>query len=60
MVTFIVCALRTLEERPPEGVPKEEFGQIVVKKSSLGDRTKVLSTPSAAALGGEAWRRNVC
>ena len=29
------------------------------KKTSQGDRTKVQSTPLAAARGGEAWRQNV-
>jgi len=53
-------ALRTPEERLPSGAPKEEFGWMIFgKKKSLGDRTKVQSTPSAAARGGEAWRWNV-
>ena len=35
--------LRTPEERSPSGAPKEEFGRMIFqKKSSLGDRTKVL------------------
>jgi len=52
--------LHTLEERLPSGAPKEEFGRIIFEqKSSLRDCTKVKSTPSAAARGGEALRRNV-
>jgi len=44
----------------PSGAPKEEFGLMTLeKKSSLGDRTNVQSTPSAAARECEAWRRNV-
>ena len=50
-------ALRTLKERLPSGVPKEEFGRMIFEKISfIGDRTKVKSTPSAAARGDEAWR----
>ena len=53
-------ALRTPGERLPSGASKEEFGRIIFEnKSALGDRIKVQSTPSAAARGGEAWRRNV-
>jgi len=48
------------DERLHSGVPKKEFGRMIFKKqSSMGDRTKVQSTPSAAARGGKAWRRNV-
>jgi len=40
--------------------PKEEFGRMIFEKeSSMGDRTKLQSTPSAAARGSKAWRRNV-
>jgi len=54
------CALRTPEERLLSGAPKEEFGRIIFEtKSSLGDCTKVQSTPWAAASGGGAWRWNV-
>jgi len=52
--------MHTPEERLPSGGPKEEFGLMIVEKQSfLGDRTKVQSTTSAAARGGEAWRWNV-
>jgi len=47
--------LRAPEERHPSGAPKEEFGRMIFKnKSSLGDRTKVQSTPWAAVRGGES------
>jgi len=53
--------LRTLEERLPSGAPKKEFDRMIFeKKSSLGGRTKVQTTPSATARGGEAWHWNVC
>jgi len=53
--------LRTPEERLPSGAPKEEFGRMIFEKeSSLGDSTKFQSMPSAAARGGEVWRRSVC
>ena len=58
--SFVLCALRTPEERLPSGGPTEEFGRMIFeKKSSLGGRIGVQSTPSAAARGGEAWRWNV-
>jgi len=39
---YCACALRTPEERLPSGAPKEEFGGMIVQKtSSRGDRTKV-------------------
>jgi len=54
---YVLC---TPEERLLSGAPKEEFGRTIFeKKSSLEDCTKVQSTPSAAARGGEVWRRNV-
>ena len=53
-------ALRSPEKRLPSGALKKEFGRMNFEnRSSLGDRTKVQSPPSAAACGGEAWRRNV-
>ena len=54
-------ALRTPEERLPSNSP-EEFGRMIFEnKSSLriGDRTKIQSTLSAAARGGEARRWDV-
>ena len=54
---YIYIALRTPEERLPSGVLEEEFGRMIFNVPlALGDRTKVQSTPSAAARGGEAWR----
>jgi len=47
------CALH-YPERLPSGVPKEEFGWMILEKN-----IEVQSKPSAAARGGEAWRRNV-
>ena len=61
MYTFrsVTSALHTPRDAHPSGVLKEEFGWMIFnKKSSMGDRTKVQSTRSAAAGGGEAWRRN--
>jgi len=53
-------ALRNPKERFPCGVLKEEFGCMVFeKKSSMGDLTKVQSTPLASARGGQAWRQIV-
>ena len=54
------CALRTPEERLPLGAPKEEFGRMISKSSSLGDRTKFWSTTSAGARGGAGTCDNPC
>ena len=42
-----------------QGARRKNLPDHFWKKSSLGDRTKVQSTTSAAARGGEAWRQNV-
>jgi len=52
-------SVSSTQELPSRPQRKNLAGWFLKKKSSLRDRTKVQCTPSAAARGGGAWRRNV-
>ena len=56
----LICTLYTPKERLPSGVPRGKIWRMIFEKtSSVRGGTNIQSTPSAAARGGKAWRRNV-